>query len=711
MSSSLQYGVCIGNETDNQNVTCSGPILSASALMSIPSMNVSGTTNFSAALGSVQESVSALFLYDLNQLKNLSLFELLSCHHCFAQPAIDAVLYAGPQLIDHLSFGIEAEVKGYTVEPMYLRLESSSYEAATSALESAFSWLQISVVEVINKTISLLIKTAQASCSALQVDSEKKGLTAILSVFVFLLPLCILSHIAYLAFCQAGGPGSTDEEEPLLECEDGVVSSEAGAFDILLEKDTSLMTNDSAPNGVRHVFPVLLIATIALLAVSNLSVGATVDLSVKVNDVPSVIRLPSLFAFSLGNTIREMYQAGIYVLLFIVVTFSGAWPYLKLLMMLWAWVAPESMFSLKKRGKLLFSLDALSKFSLVDTFVLVIMMVSFRFHLAFGSYAVVDVFVNPHFGFYGFLVATTISLLAGHVELHFHRRSSMPAALNPDNTRSSLFSYHYSFEGRKYGLSGLLKAGFVVCMTVTFALLTIGSLRKSFTFEFGGLAGKLLGDNNTKSFSLVSIGTSIPGSVEDSDGLGVMFLQVVYFFYACIMPCVCLLALLILMVVPMTCSQQERWLTVAEVGNAWSAMEVFVMSIVAALFEISTFASFIVGQKCDILNQILQDEFDDQLDGDDVCYSLSASASSNMWLLVVGVALNSALVSTLLRMAQNVVEERSHSRDDASCVVQRIATTSLSKWFLELVEEDPLTVPLLNHSQETVQPELDDGGL
>lgn len=694
-----------------QNVTCLGPLLTVGTFMSVPSMNVSGTANLTAALGSLQESISALLLYDLNQLKNLSLAELLSCQYCFAKPAAEGVLYAAPQLIDHLSLGMEAEVNGYTAEPIHLQLDSASYEGATSALKSAFSWFQLSVVELVNQAVSQLIKTTQTSCSLVQAGSEQKSWTPILSLVVFLLPLYILSHIAYVAFSETSGSRSAEEEDHLVEFEDTDVGTEAGTLDVLLEKNSSLMTNESASNGVRHFFPVLLIATIALLAVSNLSVGATVDLSVTVNHVPSVIRLPSLFAFSLGNTIREMYQAGIYVLLFIVVVFSGAWPYLKILMMLWAWIAPESMFSLKQRGRLLFSLDALSKFSLVDTFVLVIMMVSFRFHLAFGDYAVVDVFVNPHFGFYGFLIATTVSLLAGHVELHFHRRCALPDAVYPDNTRASLFSYNYSHEGRKYRLSGFFKALLVVCMAITVALLSVGSIRKSFTFEFGGLAGALLGDNSTKSYSLISIGTAIPESVEYSDGPGVMLLQVVYFFYACIMPCACLASLSILMVVPMNCSQQELWLTAAEVANAWSAMEVFVMSIIAALFEISTFASFIVGHKCDILNQILQDEYDDQLGGDDVCYSLKATASSNMWLLVVGVALNSFLVSTLLRMAHSVVEERSHSRDDASCVVQFVATTSLRTLLLEPVEDDPLTVPLLDQSQQAVQLELDDGEL
>jgi hypothetical protein len=477
------------------------------------------------------------------------------------------------------------------------------------------------------------------------------------------------------------------------------------------------MTKEKVSSALRHAFPVVLIGTIALLIVSNLSVGASVDLSISTADTPNAFRLPSLFAFSLGNTIQEMYHGGIYVLLFIVVVFSGIWPYLKLLMMMWGWLAPESVFSVKKRGKLLFSLDALSKFSLVDTFVLVIMMVSFRFHLAIGDSAIIDVFVNPLFGFYGFLTATTVSLVAGHVELHVHRQSIASESESEDQSKASLFSHVFTIDGKRYTFSSALKLSLAAIMATTLVLLAVGSVMDSFTFEFGGLTGLLLGDDNTRTYSLVSIGTALPESVEDPNGPGIMFLQVVYFFYACIMPFACLLALSVLLVVPMTISQQELWLTAAEVANAWSAIEVFALSIIAALFEISTFASFIVGDKCDIVNQILEDKFDDLLQGDDICYSVTASVGVNVCFLVVGVVLNSFIVSKLLRITQAVIEERGEPVGESTSgdgdidqdenldnIVHRWAGSEFGKYMLAEEEvlplTEPLTEPLLSAPQQ-----------
>ena len=106
-----------------------------------------------------------------------------------------------------------------------------------------------------------------------------------------------------------------------------------------------------------------------MLLASNLSIGASV-IAIITNKENS-FRPPSLFDFGLYNTAKDMLEARIYSLFLLVVGFSGIWPYAKLILMLVAWVTPESILSKDTRGTMLLKLDALSKFSLVDTYVLV----------------------------------------------------------------------------------------------------------------------------------------------------------------------------------------------------------------------------------------------------------------------------------------------------------------------------------------------------
>ena len=75
------------------------------------------------------------------------------------------------------------------------------------------------------------------------------------------------------------------------------------------------------------------------------------------------------------------YNAHAYALVILIGTFSGAWPYLKLITMLYCWLASPSKMAPKRRGQILMFLDTLGKWSLIDVFVLVMCMVSFRLHI------------------------------------------------------------------------------------------------------------------------------------------------------------------------------------------------------------------------------------------------------------------------------------------------------------------------------------------
>jgi Paraquat-inducible protein A len=605
-------------------------------------------------------------------------------------------LYAIPQVIDQLSFKMDVSLEEKQNSFFDLSIDSGSYEGATSALKSTFSFMQRNVMEMGNQLLIKTIGDAKVVCGGDDENDNNSMLNLLIGLLVVLIPLYILSHILFLLDNKPN-----DQEE---EREEGHSPTELRSYEFrnafagLMKKDISLFTKERISFNTRHFFPIMLISTLALLITSNLSVGATVDLSFSTKNPKDTFQLPSLFTFSLGNTVHDMYESKIYVLLFIVVIFSGAWPYMKLILMMWTWMAPESKLSSQNRGLLLYTLDALSKFSLVDTFVLIIMMVSFRFKVQVGD-AIVDLFVNPHFGFYGFLLATTISLLVGRAALHLHRKSSMIFAINHSDQSIPLFSRYFFFNGRKYLISKWFRGIALCCLLITILLLTYGSMKESFKFEVGGLAGVILGDEKSKSFSLLSIGTFIPMSVDDAYSSGSMLLQVIYFFYVGIMPMSCLLSLIFLLVVPLSYPQQEHFITFAEIANAWSAIEVFVLSILAALLELPTFAAFIVGHKCDIINQILVDKFHDVLNGQDTCYSLQAHVAFNVTVLLLGVALNSFLVSNLLRLSRVVLLQHYDQNSYTFKTLEILMDSSWREYFFDSVDDDStLDQPLLGDS-------------
>jgi hypothetical protein len=98
----------------------------------------------------------------------------------------------------------------------------------------------------------------------------------------------------------------------------------------------------------------------------------------------------------------------------------------------------------------------------------------------------------------------------------------------------------------------------------------------------------------------------------------------VYFVLGFGMPfmLVCLLGYLLF--VPLSLKMQQRMFTLVGVCNAWSALDVFVVSIIAALLEIQQFAAFVIGDACDGINAWLAKNMDEQLDGDDKCFDVIA---------------------------------------------------------------------------------------
>jgi uncharacterized paraquat-inducible protein A len=91
----------------------------------------------------------------------------------------------------------------------------------------------------------------------------------------------------------------------------------------------------------------------------------------------------------------------------------------------------------------------------------------------------------------------------------------------------------------------------------------------------------------------------------DPNSFGTRFIQITYLLFAFVLPLCFLLMLGTLWVVPMRITLQRKLFTVAEMLNAWSTIDVFVISIIAALLEIKQFAAFIIGDSCNVVNEWL----------------------------------------------------------------------------------------------------------
>ena len=457
-----------------------------------------------------------------------------------------------------------------------------------------------------------------------------------------------------------------DEKEPEPRyCIDSISIKWMKEFGRIDPEGASLFLDPRIPLFFRIFLPLAILLTIALFVSSNSGTGASVFV---VFHVGRRIQVPSLFDFGLINSVHDMWVAGSWVLSLLVAVFSGFWPYMKLVLMLISFCLPASILSHKSREKILIILDATGKFSILDTYVMIMMLVAFHFHVQIPVViqslakdgAIVDVFVYAAYGFITLITGTLISLLLSHIITHLHRSLDS----HPDENKGEKAESHRSIMSfAKVKCMGETPFRIIISfiLFLTLGLVIAGSLTQCFSFYFHGLAGyglDLLKIPPHREFSILDLGLSVPAAYENPTDSAIIFTQIVYFLTVLVLPLAFLLFVGILWFVPMTRKAQTIIYAIAEILNAWSCIDVFVIAIVASLTEIEQFTKFIVGDKCNSIDPIIKKYFSKILDGHDTCFQVKTYLQEGCWLFFAAAVSFFITSFVILKVCRNALNER-----------------------------------------------------
>lgn len=447
-------------------------------------------------------------------------------------------------------------------------------------------------------------------------------------------------HPTYLFGCSGGGP----LRELLRTDEDGA--------SLFLHPQVSLF--------VRLFIPVLLFATIALFISSNTGVGASVFVYLTVGDVE--VGLPSLFDFGLINSVTDMWTAGVYPLSILIAFMSGIWPYLKVVLMIGCWFFPVKWMKVSTRGSMLSWLDFLGKWSLLDTYVMIMMLVAFHFRIDFpvvNPDAVensirADIYVYPAYGFVSLIIATLISLLMSHIIIGIHRKTlpDTPGADCDDAQNWRIIAF-YSVKKLNpiFGWIVVIAIGIVLVLMFVFTI--IGSVLNTFSFNFIGLAGwalPFLDINPNRAYSVITLTEEVPPSARRPNSFTVRFTQIIFILTAFVFPLLHIVSMIVLWLAPLTRKIQHYLYYVTEILSAWACIDVFTISIIAAVLEIEQFADFMVGDMCDFLNPIMEEYLYDVLKPYIKCFGVVAKLKSGCWILFITAIVYLILNFGLLRL-------------------------------------------------------------
>jgi len=224
-------------------------------------------------------------------------------------------------------------------------------------------------------------------------------------------------------------------------------------------------------------------------------------------------------------------------------------------------------------------------------------------------------------------------------------------------SEKSLFNLSWANGGWRI----LLAIGIPFFLVASIVLLVFGSYWISFEFQFLGaaaLALEYLLQPTYQSYSLITLGLSLPDASPSPNDFGIRLVQVTFFVYALAMPLCHLLFLLFLWLVPLSRKSQRRIYYVTEIFNAWSANDVFVISVIATLLEIEQFAQFIIGDRCDTINIYLAKYMSEALNGVDKCFDVVTKLDVGCWLLFSACVIYTFSSLVVMRACHKAIDTR-----------------------------------------------------
>jgi len=197
----------------------------------------------------------------------------------------------------------------------------------------------------------------------------------------------------------------------------------------------------------------------------------------------------------------------------------------------------------------------------------------------------------------------------------------------------------YAANGQSGTLRLVTRIGLTVGLVLSMIMMILGTCLNTFSFDFVGLVGWLfpmLDIDPHREYSVLSLTQEVPPSAQEPNSFTVRFTQVVFIMTAFIVPVLHIASMLVLWLVPFKRKVQHYLRYACEVLSAWSCVDVFIISIIAACLEIQQFAGFMVGDKCDFLTPYLDEYLGDFLGEYKSCFEVIATLESGCYVLFIG---------------------------------------------------------------------------
>lgn len=255
---------------------------------------------------------------------------------------------------------------------------------------------------------------------------------------------------------------------------------------------------------------------------------------------------------------------------------------------------------------------------------------------------VLEIVIEAQWGFYGFVVATMLSLCSTHVVLHHHRKvhyHSKPSQAISSTEETELGETQEAAKREKK--VGIREKGGLSNTMVGLALLGV---LLSLVFYLTGCFVDLYEVVSTRGsvslsskYNIVNIGTAFPDAQLEPDKAGTRFVQVMWFFLCVAMPLTCSILFGLLFAYPFSDIWLERIFVMGEITFAWSCAEVLFLSTIFSVVQMPTFGTGLIEADCL------------------ACFEVDTIILGTFALLCIGSVLNVGVNIWLYRKAHHIV--------------------------------------------------------
>jgi len=263
-----------------------------------------------------------------------------------------------------------------------------------------------------------------------------------------------------------------------------------------------------------------------------------------------------------------------------------------------------------------------------------------------------QVIIQPGWGYHAFCIATIGSLILGHVMKGCHRYALQIGEFKAD-TRSDdaprlcrLCDIVDALPGKRR----MVVHGPTIVVLFSLLLVCIGIFLHAFQFKFLGLAGFVLGEQESvRPFSVFTLAETVATSSPNPGSFGMLWIQFLFALFTMWVVILYHVILLFLWRAPLTDKCQRYLLVTAETLNAWSGLDVFVVTELAAVMEIETFAVAMVGHACDpITNVISKFAWSENIPGGVKCFDVISTLEGGFYVLAVAAVVSQVVGNRML---------------------------------------------------------------